>query len=65
MNESTSLEFRYIPAGRYRFSSSFDPEFGSGRPTKPAEASQWRAETREVEIAANAEVVLTLQPLKR
>jgi hypothetical protein len=62
MTESTALEFHYIPAGHYMFACSFDPEFGSTSKTPP-EAPKWRPEHREVDIAGNTEVILTLRPM--
>jgi hypothetical protein len=62
LEEDGTYTFGYIPPGKYKVTTYFQPDFEEGELKPFPEAAKWRPASQEVVVRGDTEVVVQLEP---
>lgn len=62
LNEDGTYTFGYIPPGKYKVATYFQPDFTSGAMKQFPEANKWKPAQQEVIVRGDTEVTVQMEP---
>lgn len=62
LEEDGTYTFGYIPPGKYRVTTYFEPDFEGGEMKPFPEAAKWKPARQDVVVSGHTEVVVRLEP---